>query len=137
MNAHAIYQDARDKIQQDAKYQYESAMTMVSQLQGKVSDSSIKMTKAGAWIQAGIYNKNKEQYEKGKKKWLNMMYKIEDETREKSKHKICFINVDAEDKVSSSKNENAYLNVCNSLYQYKKDLDELGEMLQRTDYFNH
>ena len=118
----------------DAREQYNETKQMIDGLSGKVNELSIKQAKAGLFINAGIFNKNKETYEKGLKKFYKVLFEIEENARE-NENMIYIDPYSKEGEVLSHKKEQGYLQICNQLKEMKKEIEKRDEHLKRFNYF--
>ena len=93
--------------------------------------NSIKMVKFNCIMDAGVYNRDKKMYQRGYNKVMNHMFKcVENDVTDN------LVLFDTNNRNNVTKNENAYLTLCNHFKLEKERLERRHKDLLNCGYFD-
>jgi len=118
----------------EAKENYEENKEMVDGVQRdnvNVDDNSLKMLKFNCIMDAGVYNKDKKLYQRGYNKVMKQMFIMVEDVNTDN-----YVLIDTNNDYALTKNENAYITMCNHLKKEKQLLEKRHKNLMEKGYFN-
>lgn len=120
-----------EEYKNEARENYLQNRRVIEALDGKVNKECVTLSKDWCIMSAGIVNKDKQMYEKGYRLTIKQMYKMVE--NDDSNNRVLF---DMNDNASVTRNENAYLTMCNHFKKQKEMVDERHKNLIAYGYFD-
>ena len=101
-------------------------------MNGTLSNTSIKLARMVCILHAGIFNKDKKMYDKGRRQIAKHLFVMMDGIDSHS-DRIAFYDDENDTMI---RNENGYLSACNKLMKQKEVMEKTHELIVLIRYFD-
>jgi hypothetical protein len=127
-----------NEYKSEAKTQYTNMKFILDTLDGMINPTNISVFKAMTIMSAGLYNKNKKDYERGYRLFEKACFEACDLDNYNAENTILFNMEEATEKnpTGETKNEEAYRQMCNWVMTEKLGVDKRHQHLLKFGYFN-
>jgi len=128
-----LVEELFEEMRTIAKKEYLQSVEIIK----NINPHNVGLIKAGAIMSAGIFNKNKKDYERGYRLFVKACYVATDSETYAGRNTI-LLNAESiteENPKGQSKNEEAFRQICNWCMENKKIIDERNNDILRFGYF--